>query len=251
MAENIKKKGKNKTLGIVILLLVLYFSLCGQYLNSGNDYFYEHSKEYALIDLLIISTMMMIVPFIWRLINKEKFELRKGKKICLWNSIILFVISMILMTIIHFSFIGGIGAIMYYFINKWLFVNYDENKEEKEVESKKEFICTNCGALCHEEDKYCKKCNAIFEEEKQKKKKEVEPIVCSNCGTLITANEKECPHCGEKFEDVEEINKNNDNEYIKSNMSQEYDDLNKLKELLDNEIITKEEFEKEKKKILK
>ena len=33
-------------------------------------------------------------------------------------------------------------------------------------------------------------------------------------------------------------------------MDKKYSDLNKLKKLLDNDIITQEEFEKEKKKIL-
>ncbi len=46
-------------------------------------------------------------------------------------------------------------------------------------------------------------------------------------------------------EPEEEINEDN------SSFEQKYTDLNKLKELLDNNIITKEEFEKEKKKILK
>ena len=37
----------------------------------------------------------------------------------------------------------------------------------------------------------------------------------------------------------------------KSGMDKKYKDLTKLKKLLDDKIITKEEFEKEKKKILK
>ena len=42
-----------------------------------------------------------------------------------------------------------------------------------------------------------------------------------------------------------------DNEKHKdTDMEQKYSDLIKLKELLDNKIISKEEFEKEKKKIL-
>lgn len=44
---------------------------------------------------------------------------------------------------------------------------------------------------------------------------------------------------------------NQDNNINENNIDKKYNDLNKLKELLDNNIITKEEFEEEKKKILK
>ena len=61
---------------------------------------------------------------------------------------------------------------------------------------------------------------------------------CDNCGAIVNESETKCPECGESFDDDNDINK-------------KYSDLNKLKELLDNKIITKEEFDKEKKKILK
>ena len=78
-------------------------------------------------------------------------------------------------------------------------------------------------------------------------KKNDEELVCSNCGAVVSINETKCPHCGDEFEEDNTDSKKNK----KSNINQKYEDLNKLKELLDKKIITKEEFEEEKKKILK
>ena len=71
---------------------------------------------------------------------------------------------------------------------------------------------------------------------------------CDNCGALVKESDTKCPKCGEKFDDEEEEVK--EEPKAKSNMDQKYSDLTKLKELLDKDIISKEEFEKEKKKIL-
>lgn len=285
---------KKENIGkIILLLLLLYCSAVGNYLNSGEDYLYKNAKLLGLIDLVACTLVLIIVPFTWRMINGKRFNCEKGKSICKWNSIIILVISIILMISIKFGFVGGIGAIIYYFINKWLFV--DENTlEVDEVSSNKKFKCSNCGAIFYDGDKYCNSCKKIFETEEDKKykcdncgflveesdekcpncklpfdgdinlkteiikKEKVEKMKadvseqeqkekqykCDNCGTLVKETDKKCPKCGEKFEeDDESFN-------LKSRMDQKYSDLTKLKKLFDKKIITKEEFEKEKKKIL-
>ena len=97
---------------------------------------------------------------------------------------------------------------------------------------------------------------------------------CSKCGKKFNYNFDVCPNCNFDFS-ITKDNKNNgydsndnlekiaDNTIKKdtkskkenisndSKMDRKYSDLNKLKKLLDKEIITREEFEKEKKKILK
>ena len=84
-----------------------------------------------------------------------------------------------------------------------------------------------------------------------------EEFTCDNCGAVVQEDAEECPNCGCSFvDDVEEDEKEKEPEKTKptkskSSMDQKYSDLNKLKKLLDKNIITKEEFEKEKKKILK
>ena len=58
-------------------------------------------------------------------------------------------------------------------------------------------------------------------------------------------------HYNEKKLNSKKNNDSNKKKKQKSSVDQKYSDLNKLKKLLDKDIITKEEFEKEKKKILK
>ena len=59
---------------------------------------------------------------------------------------------------------------------------------------------------------------------------------------MVDENSIYCPNCGEEFE--------SEATDLFSNIDVKYSNLIKLKDLLDKEIITKEEFEKEKKKIL-
>lgn len=97
--------------------------------------------------LFIISILMIIVPFIFRLITKEKIKYKKGKLLCFLNSFIIYILFLIpnLITILKrndnlevmsmdpvafskslivaFLFI----SIIYYFINMFLFVDNKNN----------------------------------------------------------------------------------------------------------------------------
>lgn len=72
---------------------------------------------------------MMVVPLICRMANKDKLPNKRGKRICLWNSVVLFVLSIVLLALVEISFIGGIGAVVFYFINKWVFVRQCDFEE--------------------------------------------------------------------------------------------------------------------------
>ncbi len=128
-------------------------------------------------------------------------------------------------------------------------INNNAIKLPKEIKEDAIFKCSECGAICHEGDKYCKNCHAIFDDDNKSIKKESskkeEKFKCDKCGAIVSESAKKCPKCGEKFDDEGDIDTS------KTNMDQKYSDLKKLKKLLDDDIITKEEFEKEKKKILK
>ena len=100
-----------------------------------------------LFILFIISILMIIVPFIFRLITKKKIKYKKGKLLCFLNSFIIYILFLIpnLITILKrndnlevmsmdpvafskslivaFLFI----AIIYYFINMFLFVDNKNN----------------------------------------------------------------------------------------------------------------------------
>ena len=225
-------KNKNVLLGNLLrigpLLLIMYLSLLGDSLNPENgemsEFIYDNAHWLALIDILIYSFILMIVPFVWCLINGEKFDVVKGKKICKWNSIILFALSLAITILNSEPFgIGGVGAIIYYFINKWIFV--DETKTEikekqKEKKTKKKNnkweinFCAKCYAKVKETDEVCPKCGNVFKDTNQTYENEdiniAENIATNNlkvqgktrycklCGGKLS-NEKKCTKCGKQY----------------------------------------------------
>ena len=124
---------KNKkywwSLGLIVLL---YMSITGQYLS--NEELYESACFYGLIDTLIITIVLTIIPIIFVIINKGKLNEIKGDKVCKWNSIIWFIISTIIAAASEGQIfgIGWLGAIMYYYINKWIFVSNSTSNHIKQ-----------------------------------------------------------------------------------------------------------------------
>lgn len=133
---------------IVFLLLLLVLIVLKFFLGSKQLYTIFEELPELIILLLIISIIMTIFPLVIKSINKKRLEFVKGKKICLLNSIILFIIFSIpnINTImkgpandgmvnsldpIYFTkqliFIYFIIAIIYYFINMCFFV---DNKKQ-------------------------------------------------------------------------------------------------------------------------
>lgn len=158
---------------------------------------------------------------------------------------------------------------------------YEKMLDYYNIKAKKEakYMCS-CGTEALYGALKCSKCksNLTFDDIDSfdaEEEPEDEGFTCDNCGATVSENAEECPQCGctfvesnkDLFDDIEEIDKdqhynekklnlkkNNDSnkkKKQKSSVDQKYSDLNKLKKLLDKDIITKEEFEKEKKKILK
>lgn len=76
----------------------------------------------------------------------------------------------------------------------------------------------------------------------------IEAVMHNITNVVEEQNENEEFEKEEAIKDINNLEKPKHNK--KSNMDKKYNDLNKIKELLDKEIITQEEFEKEKKKIL-
>ena len=121
---------------LFIILIIIKIFLGGTHLYLG-----ELLLE--VLVLLIISFIYMIVPLIFKLINKKRIETQKGRIICLLNSFILFIlfstpnlltilkgnrsdqimsidpIAFSKLLIILFSMI----SIIYYFINICFFVD--------------------------------------------------------------------------------------------------------------------------------
>lgn len=243
-----------------------------------------------VIDLFLTIICYLIYPFVRIKIMKHEYNEKQLKNMILWNSIIVGLIFAIITYSLYGSstttnVINFAPAVFYYYINRaiWLpglkqlnikkgeqkqetykcsecgatcdheFIicpncKYDFSKVKSEDNSKmdeKSFVCDNCGGKVKENAKKCPHCGGIFDDENDDNSK---TMVCSNCGIVVNHSVKKCPQCGEKFDD--EGNDKNKEEKESSNIDQKYSDLNKLKELLDNDVITKEEFDKEKKKVL-
>ena len=137
---------KRRNIAIVLLvinLVIIKFFMGGAHFEN---FFSELIPQ--VITLIIISLVVMIVPIILRIKNKKRFEYNKGYKICLINSIVIFVISCIpcLYTLITSSgnyemmsvnpvdvalgliIIFFIFSIDYFYINMLLFVNSKSKK---------------------------------------------------------------------------------------------------------------------------
>lgn len=165
----------------------MWMSVTGQYLSVPG--LYDNAWWIGLADVGIISAVMMIIPFIWRLVNGERLEFTKGKKICKWNSIGMFVLSIIISLAVldgsGFMGIGGLGALMFYYINKWLFV-YDETYVKSIKKAKKERITEM--TLADEDE----------EIETPTKLENKKNRFCKLCGGKIDANKK-CKKCGKQY----------------------------------------------------
>lgn len=119
------------------LLLILYASACGSYINYGNT---DNIYFLGLIDVLIISLIMMIAPFILKISNKLNSQ--NCKKICKYNSLTAFIISVLITAITdssNFVGIGGLGALFYYYININMFGNFDVNTNEKKQQENEKY----------------------------------------------------------------------------------------------------------------
>lgn len=130
-----------KIVGFGLLLMTLIIVK----LFYGGKYLYHFWEELIpeILVLLIISFLLMIVPFVFKLVNKKKLKYEKGKIVCLLNSLILFIIFSIPNLVIILKGndnIGGMSidpvsfskslilvycviAIVYYYINMLFFVD--------------------------------------------------------------------------------------------------------------------------------
>ena len=154
----------------------------------------------ALLTSLLVSAMMMAVPGVCRLVKKERLPIKSGKRICLWNSILLFVIP----TILGNNLIGGLGAICFYFINKWLFVavpckegergDYSENNSDCVTQ------CTVCGYSDSADFGTCPKCGSYAKQYVQLNEVQTgssgKNLFCRKCGSALADDSVFCSKCG-------------------------------------------------------
>lgn len=117
----------------LILLFLLYMAIAGA-TSTYEDYqldLFPYILFLSLIDLIIFSAVNMFFPFIYRFLNKNLIEYNKGKKICLWNAIIIFLISYFYKSMYGEYIIGWIPIVVYYFVNMWIFVKPSPQVEKE------------------------------------------------------------------------------------------------------------------------
>lgn len=126
--EKIKPSRIGEIIAFISILLV-FLSTLGQTsekaLNAGVGFetASKYSFLYTLLIVAIISVILMAVPLICVIVKKRKLSAKKGNLLCVCNSIIACMLSFAASTIGFPLAVGGLGALMFYFINKWLFVD--------------------------------------------------------------------------------------------------------------------------------
>ena len=137
-----KKVLKSRRRNGFLLLLLPYFSISGELINNGMIDFPNYLIV-AFINVLFLTTVMIIIPLFFRLFNGSEISYQKGRKICLINSIVLLIISLFFDVTMNILFIGGLGVIVYYFVNMFWFVlpkDFSSTVQENIVEKEESII---------------------------------------------------------------------------------------------------------------
>lgn len=118
--DDISIKRKQSIIEIVGILLILYMMMTGRY--YGKNEFEGKEEILGLINLIITTVAFIFIPCILRFINTKPYQYKKGKKICILNSIIILLLSAFINVITKYQIISGgiVSAIAYYFVNKTL-----------------------------------------------------------------------------------------------------------------------------------
>jgi len=181
---------------------------------------------YSVIGLCCSALIAMIIPLACRLIMGKKLSHKWGKLLCVVNSIIALVISVILQELFDILFVGGIGAIIYYFINTWLFVAGKGEQTNEKPDNKAHANGTSQMSLSFPDEKPNRYGNNATRSEDVRLDQGATPIqaintiqtcpptkvaestaapakgkakYCSLCGSRIDSNTKKCTGCGKQY----------------------------------------------------
>lgn len=190
-----KKIQKKRFWSIFILEFISWASLSGQFMDIYEGKLNSEWMLPCFLYFLGVNFIMMLVPLILFLKNGDRLENSYGKKVCKWNSIILLLISIILGLSVYkgVMLIGGLGALMFYYINKWLYVYY-KDEPKKKYKNKSE----NIAFEKNKKEKYEYK--IIDDEDLQitENNKKIKTKYCKLCGGKLDQNKK-CKKCGKQY----------------------------------------------------
>lgn len=188
----------------ILLLWLIQLSSAGQYISHGETF--SRACIFGFLDMVIVSIIMMIIPFIIRCRSGKLLEYNYGRKICTWNSVGVFIISIFIniMTDGKYAIIGGLGALAYYYINMWIFVIPRDDYENQIRIHENDFELNKNSNENIEKNTNELKTNANIEKEeiKEETKEEINPVnkkYCTKCGKQIENNWMFCNYCGNKL----------------------------------------------------
>ena len=186
---------------IVLLLTLIYMSsfgqLMGNLIQQDADYATvgRYSAIAALVEIGILTLIMIFVPSISCIVNKGKLSYDFGKKLCLWNSIICFCISEIILIFTERLLVGGVGAFFFYFINKWLFVNQNQPIKMQSSFDHSYDMSSNINTPTDSDP-----IDTIDNQTIPLTNNKSKPArYCSRCGYMIDAVTKKCTGCGKQY----------------------------------------------------
>ena len=128
----------------IVFIVLLWLAMIGQLITTTGSTL--TALLYATLDTVILSIYLIAVPLICRIKNKDLLDYHKGRKICVWNSIIACVISIMLSGVLDAEGLLGVGwiqALAYYFLNTGLFVKSevdDGNGNKKSSQKSTKFL---------------------------------------------------------------------------------------------------------------
>ncbi len=200
---------------VVLFFIISFLAIGGTYLNI--DPYDNLIWIKTIIHFIFLIFTMTAIPFCYRKFTKNP-NIKKGKKICAWNCLIIlglyFIIDVIIMGGIFDETFQNLGsnlvyALMFWYINRKLFLN-DNKATAKTIppKSEKELIENTHDTPTLDIDKMSPQEAAeyLVAEQlgekytpKEKQDKKVKIKYCSQCGSQIDPVTKKCTGCGKQY----------------------------------------------------
>lgn len=126
------KKMNSDVLKIFTCYFALYIINLPQILKYSDPELLFKTNILVILDLFFISCLATFIPCVHYINRRQKLDKEFGHKICLYNSILVFIVGMLgsifLVKTYGYYFIVNnfLGSIIYYFINRVLFTDFNK-----------------------------------------------------------------------------------------------------------------------------
>ena len=124
------KEKSNIILKLITMFCILYLFNLPEVLKYSDPNLLFKTNLLTLLDIFVISCLSTFIPCIHYLNKGKKMDYKLGRKICILNSIIICVISIITSFFLvkfygnYIFFTSIVGSLLFYYINMLFFVEY-------------------------------------------------------------------------------------------------------------------------------